>query len=155
MTAIEVLQAVEKAGGSVVLNGEHIKYSIPKPAAWLVAELRQQRDKIVPLLQQRTALPPMPPGVRLVRWAPKQPPVVLQRCFIVIDVEKFISATLAQLRARLEGNDFLAGNWSERELVERLEQLGAEVEVERDLRPTKHDGAFNDAACRNEQGGDA
>ncbi|MGA2687160.1 MAG: hypothetical protein ABSE85_03725 [Candidatus Korobacteraceae bacterium] len=132
MTAIEVLHAVEQAGGSVVLNGEHIKYAIPKPAAWLVVELRQQRDKIVPLLQQRTALPPMPPGVRLVRWAPKQPPLVLQQCSVVIDVDKFISSTLAQLQARLEGRDFLAGNWGQRDLIERLEQVGVEVEVNDD-----------------------
>jgi len=132
MTAIEVLYAVEKAGGSLALNRGQIKYTIPKPSAWLVAELRQQRDKIVALLQQRTALPPMPPGVRLVRWAPKQPPVVLQQWSVVIDVDKFISATLAQLRARLEGKDFLAGNWGQRDLIERLEQVGVEVEVNDD-----------------------
>ena len=132
MTAVEVLQAVEKAGGSLALNRGHIKYAIPRPATWLVSELRQRRGEIVVLLQQRTALPPMPPGVRLVRWAPKEPPVLLQQCSVVIDVEKFISATLAQLRARLEGRDFLAGNWRQRELIERLEQVGVEVEVNDD-----------------------
>jgi hypothetical protein len=63
---------------------------------------------------------------------PKQPPVVLQQCSLVIDVEKFISATLAPLRARLEGKDFPAGNWQKRELIERLEQVGIEVEVNDD-----------------------
>ena len=129
MTAVEVLHAVEKAGGALALDGSRIKYTIPKRATWLVPELRQQREEIVALLQRRTALPPMPNGVRLVRWAPKQPPVVLEQCSVVIDVDKFIFATLAQLRARLEGKDFLAGNWPLRELIERLEQVGIEVEM--------------------------
>lgn len=129
MTAIEVLHAVEKAGGSLALSGVQIKYKIPKPVAWLVPELRRQREKIVELLRRRTELPPMPAGVRLVRWAPKQPPVILEHCSIVIDVDRFISSTLAQLQARLEAKDFLSGHWPRRELVERLEQMGVEVEV--------------------------
>lgn len=130
MTAIEVLHAVEKAGGSVALNRGQIKYAIPKPAAWLVPELRRQRDEVVALLTQRTVPPAMPEGVRLVKWAPKEPPVILQQWSVVIELDKFISSTLAQLRARLEGKDFLAGNWTQRELIERLEQVGLEVEVD-------------------------
>ena len=49
---------------------------------------------------------------------------------IVSNVDKFIDATLLQLRARLEGKDSLAGNWSLRELVDRLEQVGVKVEIE-------------------------
>jgi len=131
MTASEVLHAVEKAGGSLAVKGDQLNYTIPRKAAWLVSELRQQRDQIVALLKRRTALPPMPADVRLVRWAPKQPPVVLEQCSVVIDIDKFISATLAQLQARLEGKDFLAGNWPLRDLIERLEQVGVKVEVTR------------------------
>lgn len=156
MTPAQVLLEIEKSGGSLRLDRDQIRYAIPKPAAWLVPEVRKQRGAIVALLgRRRPNPPPMPTGIRLLRWAPKAPPVLLQHCSVVIEVEKFIAATLAQLQARLRGNDFAAGNWSERELVDRLEQVGVEVEVERDLRSTKHDGAFNDAACRNKQGGDA
>ena len=49
---------------------------------------------------------------------------------VVTHVDKFIGATLRELRARLEGKDFLAGNWSLRELVDRLEQVGVVVSVE-------------------------
>src|SRR5512135_1982415 len=35
------------------------------------------------------------------------------------------------LRHGLDGKDFLAGKWSVRELVERLEQVGVQVQVER------------------------
>jgi hypothetical protein len=72
----------------------------------------------------------MPPGGRLVKWAPKKPPVAIVRMGVVTNVDKFIGATLRELRARLEGKDFLAGNWSLRELVDRLEQIGVEVKVE-------------------------
>lgn len=72
----------------------------------------------------------MPAGVRLVRWEPKDPPVAIVRMGIVNDVDKFIGTTLRELRARLEGKDFLAGNWSLRELIERLEQVGVEIEID-------------------------
>jgi hypothetical protein len=65
-----------------------------------------------------------------VKWAPKKPPVAIVRMGVVTNVDKFIGATLRELRARLEGKDFLAGNWSLRELVDRLEQIGVEVKVE-------------------------
>jgi len=74
----------------------------------------------------------MPPGVRLLKWEPKTPPVAIVRMGIVSNVDKFIGATVRQLRARLEGKDFLAGNWSLRELVDRLEQVGVHVRVEHD-----------------------
>ena len=51
----------------------------------------------------------MPVGVRLIKWDPKDPPVAIVRMGIVANVDKFIGATLRQLRARLEGKDFLAG----------------------------------------------
>ena len=57
--------------------------------------------------------------------------MAIVRLGIVSNVDKFIGATLRELRARLEGKDFLAGNWSLRELVDRLEQVGVEVRVER------------------------
>jgi len=150
MTPIEVLHAVEKAGGSVALLGGQIRYIPPKPSEWLIPELRQQRAEMIALLQGRAALSSMPPGVRLVRWDPKQPPILLERCSVVIDVEKFISATLAQIRARLEGRDFAAGNWPLRELVERLEQVGVEVEV--DMTKSGCHAQASTAQSKNQEG---
>lgn len=129
MTAIEVLHAVKKAGGALALNGGQIKYKIPKPAAWLVTELKQHREDLIGLLREGETPPPMPPGVRLLKWEPKNPPIAIVRMGIVSNVPKFIAATLLQLQARLEGKDFLAGNWSLRELVDRLEQVGVVVKV--------------------------
>jgi hypothetical protein len=130
MTASEALRAVEKAGGSLALNGGQIKYSIPKPAVWLVPELKQNREELIELLKESETPPPMPPDVCLLKWEPKTPPVAIVRMGIVTNVDKFIGATLRELRARLDGKDFLAGNWSLRELVDRLEQVGVSVMVE-------------------------
>jgi hypothetical protein len=130
MTAIEVLHAVEEAGGSLALNGGQIKYTIPKRAEWLVPELKQHREELIGLLREGGTPQPMPPGVRLLKWEPKNPPIAIVRMGIVSNVPKFIAATLLQLQARLEGKDFLAGNWSLRELVDRLEQVGVVVKVE-------------------------
>lgn len=129
MTAIEVLHAVEKAGGSLALSGRHIKYTIPKRAVWLIAELKQNREELIGLLKEAGTPPPMPPGVRLLKWEPKTPPIAIVRMGIVCDVDKFIAATLRELRARLEGKNFLAGNWSLLELINRLEQVGVVVNV--------------------------
>jgi len=45
-------------------------------------------------------------------------------------VPEFIQITLGQLEAAMAGQNWLAGNSSVRELVERLEQVGVKVSVE-------------------------
>jgi hypothetical protein len=130
MNASEVLDAVQDLGGSLTLNGERIQYEIPTSADWLITELRQHRGELVELLKECEIPPLMPPGVRLVKWEPKKPPVAIVRMGIVTNVDKFIGATLRELRARLDSKDFLAGNWPLRELVDRLEQVGVMVSIE-------------------------
>jgi len=130
MPALEILDVVHKAGGSLMLTGEKIKYAIPKASAWLVSELWNQREDVSELLRQRAVAPAMPLGVRLLKWEPKTPAVPIVRIGIVEDVNKFVAATLRELGARLEGRDFLAGNWSLPELVDRPEQVGVDVEIE-------------------------
>jgi hypothetical protein len=133
MSVTEILDAVQVAGGSLALNGERIQYVLPNSATWLITELKRNRKEVVELLRKNNALPPMPPGVRLLRWEPKNPPVAIVRMGIVSNVNKFVETTLRQMRARLEGRDFLAGNWSLRELVDRLEQVGVCVTIENSL----------------------
>jgi hypothetical protein len=130
MNAPETLEAIENVGGSLKLNGERIQYVLPDSAVWLVLELKHNREELIGLLRKRAAPPQMPPGVRLLKWEPKTPPVAIVRMGIVSNVDKFVDATLRQVRARLEGKDFLAGNWSLRELVDRLEQVGVLVSIE-------------------------
>jgi hypothetical protein len=130
MTAVEVLGAVENAGGWVALSNSHIRYTLPKQAAWLIPELKHNRQELIGLLRNEESPPPMPLGVRLLKWEPKDPPIAIVHIGIVNNVNRFIGATVQQLRGRLEGKDFLAGNWSLRELVDRLEQVGVSVTVE-------------------------
>src|ERR1019366_7703437 len=130
MNAPEVLEAVQNAGGSLSLSGERIQYALPNSAMWLVTELKRNRNDVVALLREREGPPQMPVGVRLLKWEPQDPPIALVRMGIVTNVQGFVTATLLQLQARMEGKDFLAGNWSLRELIDRLEQVGVVVKVE-------------------------
>ena len=72
----------------------------------------------------------MPKGVRLLQWAPQLPPVAIESWAVVNDVPQFIQTTLSQLQAAMAGKNWLAGNRSVRELVDRLEQVGVKVSVE-------------------------
>ena len=56
-------------------------------------------------------------------------PIVLTRWSVVMDTQNFIKATLAQLEAALCNKNWLAGNWSVQELVDRLEQVGVQVRL--------------------------
>jgi hypothetical protein len=71
----------------------------------------------------------MPSGVRLREWRPKKAPVVVTVYSVVGDVQQFVRATLAQLGAALDGKPWLAGNYTVRDLQERLEQVGVKVEI--------------------------
>ena len=127
MTAAELVERIRTAGGSLVLDGDRISYEIPDRVASLLPALRANREAVRRLLQ--ASMPEMPAGVQLISWTPKQPPVVLTRWSVVNDTEAFIRHTLGQLSAALAGNNWVAGNWSVRELIERLEQVGVKVEL--------------------------
>ena len=75
-------------------------------------------------------IPPMPRGVRLVRWELREPPVGLVHIGVVTDVSQFVRSTLCQLDAVLRCKPWRAGHWTARELVDRLEQCGVNVEIE-------------------------
>src|SRR5271157_5774627 len=53
MSALEVVEAVLAAGGALALDGDRIRYKIPKQAAPLVDELRRHKPDVVNLLRQR------------------------------------------------------------------------------------------------------
>ena len=130
----EMVAEVEAMGVEFRLAGGKVKASIPsdmqRHMAPLLERLRANREQLVDVLRQRD-IPPMPPGVRLIAWNPKQPPVIVERWSVVTDVVLFVRSTLEQLRLALAGNNWLAGNWSVRDLCERLEQVGVRVEVVR------------------------
>jgi len=132
MNASKVLEAVNGAGGSLELCGDRIRYVLPDSAKWLVKQITRHKEDLIDILRKEAPVSTMPPGVRLMKWAPKEPPIAIVRMGVVTDVHKFIAATLLQVKARLQGKDFLAGSWSLRDLIDRLEQVGVEVAIERD-----------------------
>ena len=46
MTAPELIQTIEAAGGVLTLKGDRIRYELPEDAAAMVERLRQYRDEV-------------------------------------------------------------------------------------------------------------
>ena len=130
MNALELVRQIEEIGGVLTLNGDRIRYELPEEGEALLPELRRLREDVRTFLRHRLSLPPLPHGVSVVEWNPKQDPVVLTRFSIVVDVQAFITATLRDLEAALTGKEWLAGNRSVREILETLEQVGVKLRVE-------------------------
>lgn len=128
MQASEIISRVEGEGGELWLEGDSVVYRLPESALSLVAELQTHKREVAELLRK---IPPLPAGIQIVRWEPVPAPVELQRWLVVVDTERFIRSTLAQLAARLTGQDWKAGNWSLRELIGRLEAVGVAITFNR------------------------
>jgi ElaB/YqjD/DUF883 family membrane-anchored ribosome-binding protein len=57
---IQIVSRLEQSGGTLALDGNRIKYAIPKgsrEAQELLAELRKHRDGVTELLRQRASEP--------------------------------------------------------------------------------------------------
>ena len=133
-SAAAIVAEAESVGIRLRLVDGKIKAAFPADLrlrlAPLLERLRANRNEVAELLKKRSDIPPMPPGVRLVAWEPKQPPVILTRLSVVIAVPLFIRSTLEQLEDALAGKQWLAGNWSVAELIDRLSQVGVVVLLE-------------------------
>jgi hypothetical protein len=129
---LEIVSRLEQSGGTLVLDGDRIRYSIPSEdaeARALLAELRKDREKVKAFLRARVAIPTMPVGVRLVAWELKEPPVALEYYAVVTDPAKFARATLEELRERLTNPGRRYG-WPVPQLIDRLAQVGVTVALE-------------------------
>jgi hypothetical protein len=106
MNVAEKITQIEAAGVAFRLDGEKVRVWYPDEErraelAEQVAALRDRRDEVAAYLKSRSRIPPMPEGVRLVRWELKEPPVAIETCTVVTDPARFASTTLAQLKARI------------------------------------------------------
>jgi hypothetical protein len=104
---------------------------VPEDATHLLDELRKRRNEVFAVLQQRNTAPPMPPGVRLVEWKLKEPPVAIETCAVVINPALFARRTLQQLRTAIKNPRRWVG-WSIPQLIGRLGQVGVTVTLETD-----------------------
>jgi hypothetical protein len=131
MTAPELIQQIEDLGGSLAIDGDRIRVLLTPEAETWVSELQRTRDEVFRVLLERDR-PEMPDGVRLLRWDLKRPPVAISEISVITDPQRFAETTLRQLEAAIQRKPWNAGNWSTRDLCERLEQVGVHVRVEGD-----------------------
>ncbi|HLI30090.1 MAG TPA: hypothetical protein VKV79_03190 [Terriglobia bacterium] len=73
---------------------------------------------------------PLPEGVALVRYTPKDPPVAVTVCSVVTDVPKFIRHALGELDARLHSPIQIKAGDSVFELLSKLADCGLELHLE-------------------------
>lgn len=78
----------------------------------------------------------MPPGVRLIEWELKGPPIAFETCAVVFDPALFAFTTLEQLRIALAQPKRWVG-WSIPQLIDRLAQVGVRVALEQQTRVAK------------------
>ena len=86
--------------------------------------------------------PPLPKGVRLVRYEPRTPPVGIRLVSVVNDVDKFIRHYLEELDARLHHPVQIRGGGSVFEILSKLAEAGLELAIE----PPEHDYPQRDPA---------
>ena len=82
-------------------------------------------------VQAPASPPPLPRGVRLVLYAPKTPPVAIEQCSVVTNVDLFIRTTLADLEAKLGDTAGVKGGWTVPQMIDRLRQVGLVLEIEK------------------------
>lgn len=125
-SAQALLDEMAQRGVTARVDGEILRL---KPRAALdddlLARIKEHKPEIIRVL----AIPPMPPGVRLVAWELKEPPIEIETCAVVTDSALFARATLEQLRAALANPRRWVG-WSVPQLIDRLAQVGVCVALE-------------------------
>jgi hypothetical protein len=135
MSLSEVVKEVEAVGIALRLEGEKVirfpESHQREELASQITFLRAHREEVREFLRTRRSLPAMPPGVRLVQWNLKQPPVAIETCAIVTDPDLFARTTLDQLRNALAEPKRWVG-WSVSQLIDRLAQVGVIVAVKAD-----------------------
>jgi hypothetical protein len=79
-------------------------------------------------LKARATVPEMPPGICLLHWKLKEPPVAIETCAVVTDPAQFARITLEQLAISVSEPGRWVG-WTVPQLVDRLAQVGVGVRV--------------------------
>jgi hypothetical protein len=135
--APKIVSHFESLGGCLALDEDGgIRYRAPKGSAevrTLLEMARAERQAILDFLRNRATVPAMPPGLRLVEWNLKEPPVAIETCAVVVNAHLFAKTTLAQLGTALANPNRWIG-WSVPQLIDRLAQVGVRVGIESEER---------------------
>ena len=134
MNVAEAVGLIEVAGVEFRLDGEKVRVWYPdkerrEELAAQVNVLRDHRAEVAVYLKTRSIIPTMPPGVRLVKWSLKEPPISIEYHAVVTEPAKFARATLGELRERLTNPKRKYG-WTMPQLIDRLAQVGVTVALE-------------------------
>jgi hypothetical protein len=132
--AEQLIDRVQIAGGELGLRGDRIHCVIPEDEAHLLDELRTHKAEVLSLLRSREEIPAIPPSLHLVSWNLKDPPVAIETCAVVIAPALFARSTLEQLRVALENPRRWVG-WTPQQLIDRLAQVGVEIEILKGEKP--------------------
>jgi len=87
----------------------------------------------------RTDIPEMPPGVRLVAWNLREPPVLIETSAVVVNPALFARTMLTQLTTALANPKSWIG-WSAPQLIDRLAQVGVFVKLAKEEKGANHAG---------------
>jgi hypothetical protein len=131
---VQTLMEVETLGVELRLEGNKVVMRFPSVELrnelnGQLALLRSHKNAVSLFLREREAVPTMPPGVHLVSWELKEPPVAIETCAVVTDTALFAKTTLVQLRTALANPRRWVG-WSIPQLMDRLAQVGVVVALE-------------------------
>jgi hypothetical protein len=135
----EAIKEFESRGGRLLFEGADVTVIYPREqkdeTQAVVRTLRANRDRVIEMVRERQGVPapgeclPLPPGVRLVSYHPKTPPVPISLVSIVNDVDKFIAAYLSDLRQRLAHPNTHACA-PLHEILTKLAEVGVELAIE-------------------------
>lgn len=134
MNVAKAVDVAEAKGARFRLDGDKVRVWYPdeerrEELAAQVSFLRERRAEVTAFLKARRIVPPMPPGVRLINWHLKEPPVAIETCAVVTNPALFASTTLEQLRTAIAQPKRWVG-WSVPQLIDRLAQVGVSVTLE-------------------------
>lgn len=129
------IAAIQRAGATLRLEGAKVRIRYQnelqrEQLAPQVSALRVHRAKVMEWLREHFTIPPMPQGVRLLRWRLKEPPVAIEVCSVVTEPAGFARSTLAQLAIALTDPTRWVGSTIP-QLIERLHQVGVDVVLKR------------------------
>jgi hypothetical protein len=122
-----ILDEMTQRGVTARVDGETLRLK-PRQALDdnLLARIKEHKPEIIRAL---ATIPPMPEGIRLVKWNLKEPPVAIETCAVVTDPALFARSTMEQLRTALARPKRWIG-WSVLQLIDRLAQVGVTVAPE-------------------------